>query len=101
MKTQTLFAATVSAWVLWHDISVHHPDSRRLAGPMYEVASFETQAACVTEQHVAIALEARPREGPQTERLSDGIKVWDESRRYFTTFRYLCWPSAGGRAPFR
>jgi hypothetical protein len=46
-------------------------------------------------------LEARPREGRRTEQLSDGIKVWDESRRYFTTFRYLCWPSAGGRVPFR
>jgi hypothetical protein len=40
-----------------------------------------------------MANEARPREGPTTERLSDGIKV--------TTFRYLCWPSAGGPAPFR
>ena len=101
MKMHMVFAVILSAWVLWHDVSVHHGDASRVAGPTYEVASFETQAACVTEQHVAMALEARPREGPRTEQLSDGIKVWDESGRYFTTFRYLCWPSAGGRVPFR
>jgi len=101
MKSQTAFAVMLSAWVLWHDVSVHHADSRRVAGPTYKVASFETQAACATEQHVAMAHEARPREGPQTERLSDGIKVWEESGRYFTTFRYLCWPAASGPAPFR
>jgi hypothetical protein len=36
--------------------------------------SAETPVACETEQHVAMANEA---------------------------FRYLCWPSAGGRALFR
>jgi hypothetical protein len=48
-----------------------------------------------------MATEALPREGPRTERLSDGIKVWDTSGQYYTTFRYLCWPAAGGRALFR
>jgi hypothetical protein len=80
MKAHMVFAVMLSAWVLWHDVSVHQGDASRLAGPTYEVASFETQAACVTEQHVTMALEARPREGPRTEQLSDGIKVWDSDR---------------------
>jgi hypothetical protein len=45
-------------------------------------------AACETGQRDAMATEALPREGPRTERLSDGIKVWDTSGRYYTTFRY-------------
>ena len=94
-------AVMLSAWALWHDLSVHHADSARVAGPTYQVASFETQAACETGQRDAMATEALPREGPRTERLSDGIKVWDTSGRYYTTFRYLWWPTAGGRAPFR
>ena len=95
------FAVMLSAWALWHDLSVHHADSARVAGPTYRVASFETQAACETEQLVAMATEALPRAGPRSERLSDGIKVWDTNGRYYTTFRYLCWPAAGGPAPFR
>ena len=91
----------LSAWVLWNDLSVHQADSTRVAGPTYEVASFETQVACETEQHAAMATEASPRQGPGTERLADGIKVWETGGRYYTTFRYLCWPSAGGGAPFR
>jgi hypothetical protein len=96
-----LLGVMLFAWALWHDLSVHRADSARVAGPTYQVASFETQAACETEQRVAMATEARPREGPGTEQLSDGIKVWDTNGQYYTTFRYLCWPLAGGRAPFR
>jgi hypothetical protein len=48
-----------------------------------------------------MAAEASPRAGPGTERLADGIKVWETGGRYYTTFRFLCWPSDGGRAPFR
>jgi hypothetical protein len=94
-------AVLLSAWALWHDLSVHHADSRRVAGPTYQVGSFETELACQTEQRVAMAREALPREGPHTERLADGIKVWDTNGRYYTTFRYLCWPVTDGRAPFR
>jgi hypothetical protein len=75
MNSQTAFAAMLFAWVLWHDIGVHHADSRRVAGPTYEVGFFETQAACATEEHVAMAHEARPRQGPRTEQRSDGIKI--------------------------
>ena len=42
-----------SAWVLW----------------------LETHVACVTGQHMAMAHEASPRQGPRTERLADGIVV--------------------------
>ena len=91
----------LSAWALWHDLSVHRADSVRVAGPAYSVASFETQAACETEQRVAMAKDELPRGGPRTERLSDGIKVWDPDRRHYTTFRYRCWPSGAGPALFR
>lgn len=94
-------AVMLSAWALWHNLSVHRSDSARVAGPTYQVASFETQAACETVQRDAMATEALSREGPRTERLSDGIKVWDMNDRHYATFRYLCWPSAGDRAPFR
>jgi hypothetical protein len=39
MKTHMVFAVMLSAWVLWHDVSVHHGGASRLAGPTYEVAT--------------------------------------------------------------
>ena len=90
------------AWVLWHDLSVYRAtELMPLAGPTYQVTAYDTKTECEAEQRAAMAREALPRTGPMTEWLSDGIKVWDTSGRYYTTFRYLCWPSAGGRAPFR
>ena len=62
-------AVMLSAWALWHDLSVHHADSARVAGPTYQVASFETQAACETGHRHAMATEALPREGPRRPRL--------------------------------
>lgn len=98
----TSLVVMLSAWVLWHDLSVYHvAELRRLAGPTYAVTSYDTETECEAEQRTAMAKEALPRMGPSAERLSDGIKVWDPDRQHYTTFRYLCWPAGGGPAPFR
>lgn len=54
-----------------------------------------------TEQRAAMAREALPRAGPLIAQLSDGIKIWDPDRRYYSTFQYACWPAGAGPAPFR
>ena len=88
--------------VLWHDVSVYRASGpRRLAGPMYEVMSYETKAECEAAQQAAMAKEALSRVGLTTERLSDGIKIWDSDRQHYTTFHYLCWLAGAGMAPFR
>ncbi len=92
----------LSAWVLWHDVSVYGAaQSKRVAGPTYEVAAYDTWADCEAAQHVAMTKEELPRVGPTIERLLDGIKTWQPNRQYYTTFRYLCWPAGAGPAPFR
>ena len=90
------------AWVLWHDLSVYRAaELMPLAGPTYQVTSYDTNAECEAEQRAAMAKEELPRVGPMTERLSDGIKIWDPDRQHYTTFRYLCWPAGAGPARFR
>ena len=76
---------------LWRDISIYRASSPlRLAGPIYEVISYETKAGCEAAQRAAMAKEALSRVGPMTERLSDGIKTWESDHQHYTTFRYLC-----------
>ena len=88
--------------VLWRDIGIYRASGPpRLAGPMYEVTSYETKAECEAAQQAAMAKEALSRVGPTTERLSDGIKTWDSDRRHYTTFRYLCLVAGAGPALFR
>lgn len=96
-----VFTAVLWAWALWHDVAVYRADSVRLAGPVYQVASFATQAACETGQRAAMATEGLPRGGPRTEQLSDGIKVWDPDRQHYTALRYVCRPAGAGSAPAR
>src|SRR5437867_2251329 len=61
------------AWVLWHDLSVYRAaDLKPLAGPTYQVTSYDSQAECEAEQRTAMAKEELPRAGPRTERLFDG-----------------------------
>ena len=92
----------VSGWVLWHDVGVYRAAARtRLAGPTYAVTKYETEADCQVEQRAAMAREELPRGGPTSERLPDGIKVWDPDRQYYTTFRYRCAPIDADSAPFR
>jgi hypothetical protein len=43
-----------------------------MAGPMYEVTSYETKAECEAAQQAAIAKKALSRVGPTTKQLSDG-----------------------------
>ncbi len=77
--------------VLWHDIGIYRASGPlRLAGPMYEVTSYETKTECEAAQQAAMAKEALSRVGSTTERLSDGIKTWDADRQHYTTFRYVC-----------
>lgn len=98
----TPLVVMLSVLALWHDLGVYRgAELTRLAGPTYQVTSYDTQAECEAEQRAAMAREARPRVGPRTERLADGIKVWAPDRQHYTTFRYLCWPAGAGPAPFR
>ena len=88
--------------VLWRDIGIYRTSGPlRLAGPRYEMTSYETNAACEAAQQAAMAKEALSRLGPTTERLSDGIKTWDSDRQHYTTFRYLCRLAGAGPTPFR
>lgn len=88
--------------VLWHDIGIYRASGAlRMAGPMYEVTSYETKAECEAAQQAAMAKEALSRVGPTTEQLSDGIKTWDSDRLHYTTFRYLCRLAVTGPAPGR
>ena len=88
------------ATVLWRDIGIYRASGPlRMAGPMYEVTSYETKAECEAAQQAAMANEARSRVGPTTEQLSDGIKTWDSDRLHYTTFRYLYRLAVAGPAP--
>ena len=89
------------AWILWHDVGVYRaPELTRLAGPTYEVTTYPSEADCEGARQVAMAREALPREGPYTESLTDGIKVWDSDRTHYTTFRYMCSPAGSRSMPF-
>jgi len=88
--------------VLWRAIGIYRATGPlRLAGPMYEMTSYETKAECEAAQQAAMANEALSRVEPTTERLSDGIKTWDADRQYYTTFRYLCQVAGAGPAAGR
>ena len=88
--------------VLWRDIGIYRASgARRLAGPIYEMTSYETKSECAAAQQAAMAKEALSRVGPTTEQLSDGIKSWDADRQHYTTFRYLCRLAGAGSAPLR
>lgn len=113
IETQTDSAKPVSApegiissgvTILWRDIAIYHDHASgplRLAGPVYEMTSYETKAECEAAQQAAMAKEALSRMGPTTELLSDGIKSWDSDRRHYTTFRYRCRLTGAGPAPVR
>ncbi len=88
--------------VLWRDIGIYRTSGPlRMAGPMYEMTSYETKAECEAAQQAAMAKDALSRVGPTTESLPDGIKTWDSDRRHYTTFRYLCRLAGAGPVPFR
>src|SRR5438445_618295 len=84
------------------DIGIYRASGpMRIAGPTYEMTSYETKAECEAAQQAAMAKEALSRLGPTTERLSDGIKTWDSDRQHYTTFRYLCRLAGAGPTLFR
>src|SRR5438445_12333216 len=88
------------AWALWHDLSVYRAaEFLPLAGPTYQVTSYDTTAECEAEQVAAMAKEELPRAGPSTERLLDGIRVWDPDRRHSTTSPYFRCPPGAGPPP--
>jgi hypothetical protein len=77
--------------VLWRDIGIYRASGPlRMAGPMYQVRSYQTKAECEAAQQAAMVKEALSRVGSTTEPLSDGIKTWDSDHQHYTTFRYLC-----------
>jgi hypothetical protein len=77
--------------VLWRDIGIYRTSGPlRMAGPLYQVRSYQTKAECEAAQRAAMATEALSRVGSTTEQLSDGIKTWDSDHQHYTTFRYLC-----------
>jgi hypothetical protein len=77
--------------VLWRDIGIYRTSGPlRIAGPLYQVRSYQTKAECEAAQRAAMATEALSRVGLTTEQLSDGIKTWDSDNQHYTTFRYLC-----------
>ncbi|PYN76204.1 MAG: hypothetical protein DMD96_26105 [Candidatus Rokuibacteriota bacterium] len=88
--------------VLWRDIGIYRTSGPlRLAGPRYEMTSYETNAACEAAQQAAMAKEALSRMGPTAEQLSDGIKTWDADRQHYTTFRYVCRLAGAGPTSLR
>jgi hypothetical protein len=90
------------ATVLWRAIGIYRVTGPlRLAGPTYEMTSYDTKAECEAAQQAAMAREALSRVGPTTEQLSDGIKTWDSDRQHYTTFRYLCQVAGAGPVPSR
>jgi hypothetical protein len=94
MKERAVLVALLSGWTLWHDIGIYVAAGHtRLGGPSYAVTAYETETDCRVAQREAMAHEELPRRGPLTERLSDGIKVWDPNRQHYTTFRYRCAPA--------
>ena len=85
--------------VLWRDIGIYRASGPlRMAGPTYELTTYETKAECKAAQQATMAKEARSRVGPTTEQMSDGIKTWDADRLHYTTFRYLCRVAVTGPA---
>jgi len=63
------------AWALWHDLSVYRAaEFLPLAGPTYQVTSYDTKTECETEQRA--------------------------DRQRCTTFRYLYWPVGADPARF-
>jgi len=94
MRASAVLIAVLSGWTLWHDIGIYVAVGHtRLGGPSYAVTAYETENDCQTAQREAMANEERPRLGPLTERLPDGIKVWDPNRQHYTTFLYRCTPA--------
>src|SRR2546428_9211402 len=64
--------------VLWRDIGIYRTSGPlRLAGPRYEMTSYETNAACEAAQHAAMAKEALSRLRPTADPVSAGSKAQD------------------------
>ena len=77
--------------VLWRDIGIYRASGPlRMAGPLYQVRSYQTKAECEAAQQAAMAKDALSHVASTTEQLSDGIKTWDSDHQHYTTFRYLC-----------
>jgi hypothetical protein len=91
--------ASLSGWTLWHDVVIYHAAGHtRLGGTTYSATAYETESGCHAGLREAMANEL-PRRGARTERIADGVKVWDEnSRQHYTTFRYRC-ELSGSRTP--
>ena len=52
----------------------------QLAGPMYQVTSYDTKPECEAEQRASMAKEELPRVGPMTERLGTSASLLARAR---------------------
>jgi hypothetical protein len=96
----SLLLAALWGWTLWHDVGIYDAAGpSRLGGPTYAASAHRTEADCHAEQREAMADEERFRRGPVTDRLPDGVQVWDATRLHYTTFRYRCAPSGNHARP--
>jgi hypothetical protein len=86
--------ALLLGWTLWHEVGIYQAAGhRRLGGTTYAATAYTTEAGCHAGRREAMANEEIPRRGPRTERIADGVMVWDQSREHYTTFRYRCEPT--------
>jgi len=99
-NSQAWLVPLLTGWTLWHDVGIYRAaGDERLGGPTYAVTAHETEADCHTAQREAMANEERPRRGPLTEQLADGIRVWDPNHQHYTTFRYRCTATGADATP--
>lgn len=100
MIARQCLIATVLGWTLWHDVGIYHAaGATRLGGQAYAVTAYANETDCHTGRREAMVNEERPRRGPLTEGLTDGVRVWDASRHHYTTFRYRCAPTGAYLGP--
>jgi hypothetical protein len=96
----SLLVGVLSGWTLWHEVAIYAAAGpNHLGGPTYAASAHRTEADCHAGQRAALADEERFRRGPLSERLPDGVQVWDVSRHHFTTFRYRCAPTGAHPQP--
>jgi len=81
----------MAGWTLWHDVALYHAlDHSRLGGAVYGATTYDTERACQAGQRDAMADEEQRRRGALTQRVVDGVIVWDAGLAHYTAFRYRC-----------
>src|SRR5437879_13828013 len=77
--------------VLWRDIGIYRARGPlRMAGPTYEMTSYETKAEGEAAQQGAMDKDALSRVRPTPERLCDWLETWDWGLRHCKPVCALC-----------